>query len=201
MEATDGTRSDGILVTWSEVEGAHHYKVCRDLTHTGAFSSCVIQTGSSYLDTETSPGVYYWYRVAACSEHNACGLHADGCSGLSTPERGYRSCVPPAPDNLTIELVTGVKVGVKISWAEVAAPEGRAVEYHIYRATSKGGPYTKINETGDSEFTDYPPIPEEGTITYFYKVKTCVVMDDGTIDPKCGCGPLTEDAVSVTFGD
>ncbi|NOX44799.1 MAG: hypothetical protein GXO72_03555 [Caldiserica bacterium] len=192
VTATDGTRSDGVLVTWDPVPYADSYKVYRDTSPTGTFTECIagcttVQTQSSYLDVTASPGVYYWYRVAACSEYVSCGPYG-GCSGLSAPERGSRSCLPSAPGGLQITL-SGTQVTV--SWTEAESPPGHPVQiYEIYRATAEDGDYTKIGETADLTFVDTPPLPQPGeTITYYYRVKAC---------NDCGCGPLS-DAISVVL--
>ena len=195
IAATDGTRSDGVLVTWDPVPYADSYKVYRDTSSTGSFTDCVagctdVQTQSSYLDTTATPGVDYWYRVAACSEYTSCGPY-NGCSGLSTPVRGSRSCLPQAPGNVSAAESGGQ---VTISWDPAASPPGYPVQrYEVYRATAEGGPYTKIGETADgstTSFVDTPPAPGAGEqITYYYKVKACNA---------CGCGPLSQ-AANVTL--
>ncbi|MGY4706234.1 fibronectin type III domain-containing protein [Candidatus Bipolaricaulota sp. J31] len=195
ITATDGTRSDGVLVSWDPVPYADKYKVYRDTSSTGTFTDCIagctdVQTQSSYLDTSATPGVDYWYRIAACSEYTSCGPYS-GCSGLSTPVRGSRSCLPQAPTNVSATESGGQ---VTISWDPASSPAGYPIlRYEIYRATAEGGPYTKIGETPDgttTQFTDTPPAPGAGEqITYYYKVKAC---------NSCGCSPLSQ-ATSVTL--
>jgi len=74
------------------VANAESYKVYRDTSSTDTFSACItgcttVRSQSSYLDVTASPGVYYWYRGAACSECLCCVPYS-GCSGSWRPSGG-----------------------------------------------------------------------------------------------------------------
>ena len=91
VNATDGTYSDRVVVSWSDVSGEDSYQVYRcTSTSTG---SCGLEIGitgansTSYNDTGGTPGVIYYYRVKACK--------GAACSDYSGYNEGYRSIFNP----------------------------------------------------------------------------------------------------------
>jgi hypothetical protein len=99
VNATDGTYTDQVQVTWSAVNGANSYRVLRGTTNQASaatpLSSWVAAT--AYIDTTAAlmtastggcaggtaaKGEVYYYWVQA---RNDCGV-----SGLSTSDQGYR---------------------------------------------------------------------------------------------------------------
>ena len=70
-KATDGTRTDGVRVTWNAVTGATQYNVLRD----GETIASV--TGTAFLDTEAEPAVSHSYRVVASSANGEIAGTAD----------------------------------------------------------------------------------------------------------------------------
>ncbi|MEJ2737208.1 MAG: hypothetical protein P8189_27215, partial [Anaerolineae bacterium] len=94
VEASDGTYTDRVRVTWSSSSGATYYQVWRAGSATGTKTLLSSPTGSPYDDTGATAGTTYYYWLRAC--HTTWG-----CSGYSAYDTGYRSVPPPpAPTNV-----------------------------------------------------------------------------------------------------
>ena len=86
VQASDGTYSDKVLVTWSAVSGATSYKVYRNTVNNSATASYRGSvTASPFNDTWAEPGVVYYYWVKASK--------AVGDSAFSLVNGGYRLAV------------------------------------------------------------------------------------------------------------
>ncbi len=96
------------------------------------------------------------------TNRNAYGAYIDDIHVVTT------LIVPNAPTN--VNAILGANPGdINISWTEpTTLPENG---YNIYKATTSGGPYTKINlttiPTGTTTFTD-----NVGDGTYYYMVRS-----------------------------
>ncbi|MGC9018619.1 MAG: hypothetical protein ACP5LJ_02785, partial [Candidatus Bipolaricaulaceae bacterium] len=136
-----------------------------------------VAPSTTYEDT-VEIGRTYYYKIRAVSSY---------------------SCITPGPFSGEVEVVvacnpappahvTATKSGAQItvSWDPVTG----AQKYQIYRSTSADGVYTYVGETTGTSYTDSPPIPSPGSVTYYYKVKTCVA---------CGCGGLSGASNGVTL--
>jgi len=90
VNATDGTSSSHVMVSWSATPGAIEYEVWRAEALGGPY---VLKMGTTsdtfYYDTLAAwtPGKVFWYKVKAC---NGCG-----CSDFSEADSGYAGT--PAP--------------------------------------------------------------------------------------------------------
>ena len=185
VTASDGIYPDKIHITWDPVEGASTYQIWRSTAYTGDYGVAPIATvtETEYDDTDTTPGVQYWYKIKACSDSqycDGCGGCRAGCTGFSIPDSGYRSCIPPAPTDVTASDTDPIQ----ITWTAVDMPAGFEVtKYEVYRSDSETGAYVKIGEvTGTPPSTSYNDDTADPGITYWYKVKACNA---------CGCGPLS----------
>jgi hypothetical protein len=85
LNASDGTFTDHVRVTWNEVEGATAYQVFRCTTKSE--DSCGDAVGSpdgnGFDDYDGIDDVHYWYRVKACT--------GGDCGDFSEADEGYRS--------------------------------------------------------------------------------------------------------------
>ncbi len=135
------------------------------------------ETDLAYEET-VEIGRTYYYKIRACSTYSCIP-----CGPFSGEVEVVVACNPAPPTN-----VTATKSGaqVTVSWEAVSG----AQKYQVYRSTSATGTYTYIGETTGTSFTDSPPLPSSGQVTYYYKVKTCVA---------CGCGGLSAASNGVTF--
>lgn len=84
-QASDGTYTDKVFITWNSSSGATSYQVYRCTSSSTSSCGSVIGSPSStsYNDTGATPGVTYYYRVKACN--------SSGCSGFSSHNTGWRA--------------------------------------------------------------------------------------------------------------
>jgi len=92
LVATDGVYSgeyiDYVRVAWDKVEGAHHYKLYKMVSHFGSENGVYVQVGGDlyknlYNDGDVEVGDYYFYKVSA--------FDADGEeTPTSASDRGIR---------------------------------------------------------------------------------------------------------------
>ncbi len=131
ISASDGTRSDGVALSWASVSGATHYKLARSTSSSGAgavFSSWY--AGTSLLDTSATQGVIYYYWVQAA--RSSSGADASSFSSYNSGYRASESVPAPA----WISASDGTRSdGVALSWASVSG----ATHYKLARSTSSSG--------------------------------------------------------------
>ena len=153
VTASNDARTGKIKLSWNAVEGAVEYKVYRATSKNGTYSLMYTAKGTSYTNSKAEPGRYYYYKVVAVA--------GDGSASAPSAIVG-RTC------DLARPVVTASNVAksgkVKLTWDAV---EG-AVEYKVYRATSKNGTY-KLMKTLTG--TGYTNTNAEAGKTYYYKVK------------------------------
>jgi len=65
LQASDGTYSNKVLVSWTASSGATFYKVYRAARATGTRSLLGSPTGTTYNDTSATVGKTYYYWVVA----------------------------------------------------------------------------------------------------------------------------------------
>jgi fibronectin type 3 domain-containing protein len=82
VQASDGTYTDKVRVTWTASVGATSYKVYRATTATGAKVLRGSPTGVYFDDTTATPGVTYYYWVVA--------YRGTSLSAYSTYNTGWR---------------------------------------------------------------------------------------------------------------
>ena len=152
VSASNAASSGKPRLIWETVEGAVEYEVYRATSKNGTYSLRKTTTGTSYTNTNATAGKYYYYFVRA--------IGADGAYTDSTVVG--RTCDLPRPE---VTAGNAASTGyVKLSWEAV---EG-AVEYKIYRSTSKEGSYKLMKTTSGASYTNTNA--KNGT-TYYYKVK------------------------------
>jgi hypothetical protein len=159
--ASDGTYTDKILVEWNGVTGATHYRLSR--SPTGSQSDRIElgswQTGTSYHDTEATPGRtwYYWVRAAATS-------WGGRPSDYSYVDSGRRKLSPPGG-----VTATGAVNSVQVAWEEVWG----ALYYRVYwNSTNNPGSATALGSWQSG--TTY--MDSQGTpgVDRYYWVKAAV---------------------------
>jgi len=131
INASDGTRTDGVALSWATVSGASHYKIARSTSSSGAGALYGgWYAGTSFVDSSVALGVtyYYWIQAARSSSGSDASL-------FSSYNSGYRAGVPlPAPSYINASDGTRTD-GVAVSWASVSG----ATHYKIARSTSSSG--------------------------------------------------------------
>jgi hypothetical protein len=88
VNATDGTSTSYVRVTWSSVTGASHYRVYRNTSSSSSGASAISswQTTLSFDDTTTTQGTTYYYWVKAAA--NSSGERESDFGG---PDTGWRA--------------------------------------------------------------------------------------------------------------
>ena len=130
INASNGTRRDGVMLDWALVKGATHYKIYRStsLTGTKVFSSWY--AGNSFLDSSALPGITYYYWVTAATSSTG-----EGESNFSVPDEGY---VAASNAVLTpvIDASDGSRYGgIALKWPAVTG----ATHYKVYRSANEDG--------------------------------------------------------------
>ena len=139
LEAIAG--NDESSLTWGAVPGATRYLLYRGTVSGGPYGFVAETEGTGYADHPLSNGSTYYYVVT--------GLNSDGQSSYSSQVNiTPTTTVLKAPSGLTAVPGNGE---VSLSWNSVTS----AVSYNIYRATSRGGPYTLLTPSAPGQsFTD-----------------------------------------------
>jgi subtilisin family serine protease len=156
IAASDGDATDGVVVHWSPVSGADHYRVYASMTRGGRPSLVATTADTEILYADAVPKIVYWYWVSAVTPEGQEGP-------LSEPEMGHRGALPvTAPENLSAS--TNNSSGVLLRWD----PVPNAVRYWVYRATSANGPWSLREYPGATTWLD--TATTTGT-TYWYRVR------------------------------
>ena len=140
-----------IKVSWEAVEGATKYEVYRATSKSGTYSRITTTANTSITNTKTDAGKTYYYKVRAICDVDAA---AAAYSAIKS-----RTCDLPRP-TVSIALSSGKP---KVSWAKVDG----AVEYKVYRATSKSGTYSLVKTTTSLSYKNTSATAGK---TYYYKV-------------------------------
>ncbi|MCH7735211.1 MAG: DNRLRE domain-containing protein, partial [Chloroflexi bacterium] len=112
------------------------YNVYRSTTQGGPYTkiSGSLLTASAYSDTGVTNGTTYYYVVRALDKCD--NESTDSNEDSATPQTGP----PEPPTNLT---ATPGNTEVALDWDDNAEPD--LAGYNVYRSTTSGGPYTKVN--------------------------------------------------------
>jgi fibronectin type 3 domain-containing protein len=147
-QASDGTYSDHVLVTWSGVAG-HTYNIYRipaggnDLTLIGTTD------GLEFSDTSADVGVTYYYKVVL-----------DGHDCFSA-DSGFRSANADACPSEAAASDGTYADKVHVEWAGVAGHT-----YNIYRHPQNGGDWSLLGSTQELSYDDATAEPG---VTYYFK--------------------------------
>jgi fibronectin type 3 domain-containing protein len=181
--ATDTTAN--VTLEWEAVKDATLFNVRYEIWRRGTAGALTLVhttgVGSLAWTDEGLPfGTTYYYKIRAVSTF--------GCivaGPFSGEVQVTVACNPAAPTGVNAEPLADNDI--KISWSAV-----NGATYEVYRATGTTGSYVKIGSTTLSSFIDRPPgpVPPSTSVTYYYKVKTCMA---------CGCGGLSAASNGVTI--
>ena len=196
VSASEGTSTEGVIVTWSPAASATSYSVWRSDTASSATASSLASglTATSYTDGSAVAGKTYYYWVRATNQ--------GGTSGFSEYASGYRRVAAPAAP-------TGVSASdglssteIVVSWNAVAS----ATSYSVWRAaTSSSASATQI--ASGLTATYYSDTSAAAGKTYYYWVKaTNVGGTSGFSSSDTGyladiVGPATVSASDGTYAD
>lgn len=168
VQASDGTFSDRIRISWSPSLAASSYRVFRSDVRDRDFFQIAETSATSHEDQEVVRGRIYWYKVKACNEH--------GCSDFSVADSGAAALqVPAAPQNVQASDGTYPE-WVRVTWSPVTG----AGRYEVHRAPARDGDYELLAEVTGTSYDDTQVTV--GT-TYWYRVRAWNIL---------GYGPFSE---------
>ena len=166
VQASDGTYTDKVRVSWTASSEATFYKVYRSTSGTATKSLLGSPTGTVFGDTTATPGVTYFYWVKACNIFN--------CSVYSISNTGWRNLSIP----VNLQAGDGADTNkVRVSWDA----SSQATFYKVYRATGASEMKSLLGSPTATSFDDSTASPG---LTYFYWVKGCnaVICSDYSVD-------------------
>jgi fibronectin type 3 domain-containing protein len=142
-----------VELTWEAVSDAESYTVKRSLTNGGPYSVIAqSMTNQSYLDTELTNGLTYYYVITSVNEAG----ESEASEQISaTP---YQLA---APGEVTAAASSGK---VSLTWTAV----NEAVSYAVKRSTSHDGPYVTL--AAGIETTSYHDEGLTNGLTYYYVI-------------------------------
>lgn len=155
LQASDGSFTGKVQLTWTASIGATYYEVYRAMSWSGTKTLIGTPMTTNYYDSTATPGITYYYWVKAC-------LGAR-CSAFPTPNTGWRKL--SAPLNLLASDGT-YTTKVQLTWT---ASSG-ATSYIVSRADSWNGLKTQLGSPTAATFADTTATPG---VTYYYWVKAC----------------------------
>ena len=139
-----------VKISWNAVDGATGYIICT-YDADGNRIKAVTVSKTSVIHNSGEAGVAYTYKVRAkCAVDSASSAYSDAKT---------RMCDLPQP-TVSIALSSNKP---KVSWDKVSG----AVEYKVYRATSKDGSYSLVKTTTSLNWKDTTAASGK---TYYYKV-------------------------------
>ncbi|MCB1034825.1 MAG: DNRLRE domain-containing protein, partial [Acidobacteria bacterium] len=96
VQASDGTRTDGVQVTWSPASGAEAFRIYRVPEGTAGVGTALSEqvSGTSFLDRTAAPGQRYHYRVQYRLSEGVWSL-------ISTSDLGWRQSFPHGVTSLS----------------------------------------------------------------------------------------------------
>ncbi len=157
VQATQGTYSNYVRVTWSAVWGASYYRVYRSSTNDPATAVGIgaWSISTSYNDTTAEPcdSHYYWVRAAV----NSGGARP---SDVSTAASGYRPM--PAPTNVSASDGTYTAY-CQVTWDAVSG----ATHYRVWRSTTND-PATAQQLSSWQMGTSYNHTGQYGQTNYYW---------------------------------
>ena len=119
VQASDGTSTSGVIVTWAATSGATGYQILRAVGVATPVLAGTVGVVLTFNDVEATPGILYNYSVKA--------LSAAGPGLASTVNSGYRNLTAP----LSVAATDGTSTAnVTVTWAASTGATG----YEVWRA-------------------------------------------------------------------
>ena len=149
-------------VSWKKVTGANGYEVYRATNKSGKYSKIgTIKKGStvSYTDKKATTGKTYYYKVRAYKTSGKAKVY----SAYSAVTSAKVAVARPTG----MKVAAGAKNIAKVSWKKVSG----ALGYEVYRATSKGGRYSKVGTIKKGSTVSFTDKKLKTGKTYYYKVR------------------------------
>lgn len=151
-------------IVW-DYNGCEFYKVYRSENENDNYKLIAKVNITGYQDKNVISGKTYYYKISSCKGEIESPMSESVC--ITTLEKPKTKLPTPK----LIGFIQRQYNRIDINWKKQAnTSDGEVYGYKIYRATSKNGKYTKINE---GEFCGTTAIDRNvllGT-TYYYKIK------------------------------
>jgi fibronectin type 3 domain-containing protein len=164
-----------VSLTWTASPNATSYNVKRATTTGGPYATISSPTAASFTNASLTNGTTYFYVVSAV---NSAGQSANSSEASAQPTAPSQA--PAAPTAL---MATAASAQVSLSWSASAT----ATSYNVKRATTAGGPYTKISSPATTSFTDTGLT--NGT-TYFYVVSAVNATGESANSSQASATPV-----------
>jgi len=163
VEASDGSFGDRIVITWTPVVGATHYRIYRSLTPVATEQNVItgptwIALDSSYTDYGPAYGnnYYYWVRAAM----NEFGQYS---TGFSAANIGYLGFVTAPTATASDGTYTD---RVEVTWNTVPG----ATHYRVYRGTYSH-PILSDPVSGWQTATSFSDLTAVTAVKYYYWIR------------------------------
>ena len=164
-----GDQGDGLVLSWAANAEADlaGYHVYRSTAAGGPYAraNAVVITATTYTDTGLSSGVTYYYVVRAEDVHAN-----ESAASIEVSAAPVDNLAPAAPAGLVVTDHPGDQGGaLDLVWT--ANAEADLAGYNVYRATTSGGSYTRMNTAGLITAPLYTDTTVIKNVAYFYVVK------------------------------
>lgn len=146
--------SGKLRLKWNSVEGAVKYQIYRAVGKSGEYKLLKTTTKTSFVNSSTTAGTTYYYKIKACGETSA--------SNSVFSKAKHRVCDLARPDVTAANVASSGRI--KLTWNAIDG----ASKYEIWRSTGKNDTYQKIKTTTALSYTDKNA---EAGETWYYKVK------------------------------
>jgi len=157
--AANGEKIDLAWMAANDAEsGINGYKIYRGTTTGGETFLTQIGNVTSYTDQTTLPNTTYFYQISA--------VNGAGLEGSRSNEANVTTgdTPPTAPTGLT---ASAGNQQITLDWADNSEPD--LAGYHVYRATTSAGPYTRLT-TSLLPSSNYTDVGLTNGTTYYYVV-------------------------------
>jgi len=159
VQASDGTYTDRIRVSWSSASGATSYEVFSAASDApGEASSLGSTSATTFDDTSVAPGTTYWYWVNASNTY--------GTSDLSASDSGFAVvCEAPATPAASAPASAASGSPYAVSWT-ATSPDN---SYDVQEATASSfaGAATYVTSGTARNFSH----TVGGDTTYYYRIR------------------------------
>ncbi|MCB0182074.1 MAG: hypothetical protein KDI62_27860, partial [Anaerolineae bacterium] len=159
VQASDGSYTDKVRVTWNAVSGATGYEVWRYTADSSASATKIaaLVTGTSYDDVTAALDQTYYYWVKA--KNNA------GTSGFSSSDVGYRHLPIPNQPGAPYEISV-TSSSITFGWTDNAANE---TGFKLYKWSGAAVDFVYHDQVG-ANVTTYTDANLNCDSKYWYKV-------------------------------
>lgn len=154
FRASQGDRTDAVVLEWEEAENAFGYSLFRSLSEEGNFTLLADTAQTVYHDMNITPGITYYYRIRSerIRQKSEVGGAVSGFAAIGVPEEFHAS---------DREYANRVVLG----WNRSPGAD----RYALYRARDEKGPYNLLSDK--LEQTSYSDWKVSPGVTYYYGLR------------------------------